>query len=63
MWLEAKVDNLASSIWPPQSPAVASHVSVTTFTTLCFLILRHSGKVGELLKRTVQKGQRRASPT
>ena len=32
---------LASSICPPRSPAVASHASVTTLTTLCFLIPRH----------------------
>ena len=37
MWLAAKVENLASSIWPPRSPAVATHVSVTMFTTLCFI--------------------------
>ena len=31
---------LASSICPPRSPAVASHASITTLTTLCFLLPR-----------------------
>ena len=55
VWLAAKVENHASSMWPPRSPAVASHASVATLTTLCFLFPRHTGKVGELLKRTVRR--------
>ena len=35
---------LASSICPPRSPAVASHASITTLTTLCFLIPRMVGR-------------------
>ena len=55
MWLAAKVENHASSIWPPRSPAVASHASITNLKTLCFLFPRRTGKVGELLKRTVRR--------
>ena len=47
---------LASSICPPRSPAVASHASITNFTTPCFLIPRHERIVGELLKHTVREG-------
>ena len=38
-----EVHVLASSTCPPRSPAVASHASITTLTTLCFLIPRHGG--------------------
>ena len=48
MWLAADVENLASSICPPRSPAGASHGSNTTQTTLCFMIASrdapHSGR-------------------
>ena len=36
-----EVRELASSIWPPRSPAVASHASVTKCATPCFLKPRH----------------------
>ena len=34
MWLAEQVELLASSIYPPRSPAVASHTTVTMLTTL-----------------------------
>ena len=40
MWLAEQVELLASSIYPPRSPAVASQATVTMLTTLCFLLPR-----------------------
>ena len=40
MWLAEQVELLASSVYPPRSPAVASHAIVTMLTTLCFLLPR-----------------------
>ena len=49
VWLAEQVELLASSIYPPRSPAVASHAPVTMLTTLCFLLPRNSGPATRVL--------------
>ena len=63
MWLAAKVENLASSTCPPRSPAVVSHASITTLTTLCFLTPRHGGSPVSSSSTLSRKEQWRAALT
>ena len=43
VWLAEQVELLASGVYPPRSPAVASHAPVTMLTTLCSLLPRSIG--------------------
>ena len=54
---------LASSICRPRSLAVASHASITTLTTLCFLIPRHGGSSVSSSSTLSMKEQWRAALT
>ena len=54
---------LASSICPPQSPAVTSHASVANLTTLCFLLPRYGGLPASCSSTLSRKEQGRAALT
>ena len=63
MWLTKKVRELASNTCPPRSPAVVSHASITTSTTLCFLAPRHGGSSASCSSTLSRKEQWRAALT